>query len=63
MVRADPSIDVVWSDEKQSQLIESVFRNYTIPQVVFALRRDDDDEDEVTRICVDGKQVGPMFRC
>ena len=61
---ADPSIDVVWSDEKQSQLIESIFRNYTIPQVVFALRREDDDEDEVTRICVDGKQVGShLFRC
>jgi hypothetical protein len=48
------SIEVVWHDDKQSQLIESIFRNYTVPQVVFAVRRDEDGE---SRICVDGKQV------
>lgn len=48
-------LEVVWPEEKQSQLIESIFRNYTVPQVVFAVRRDEDGEE--CRICVDGKQV------
>jgi hypothetical protein len=50
----EPSIDVVWHEDKQSQLVESIFKNYTVPQVVFAVRRDEDGE---SRICVDGKQV------
>jgi hypothetical protein len=45
----------VWHEDKQAQLIESIFRNYTVPQVVFAVRREDDGEE--SRICVDGKQV------
>jgi len=48
---------VVWHEDKQSQLIESIFRNFTVPQVVFAVRRDEEDENLVSRICVDGKQV------
>jgi hypothetical protein len=50
-------IEVVWHEDKQSQLIESIFRNYTIPQVVFAVRRNEEGE---SRICVDGKQVCPI---
>lgn len=52
---ADVQAEVVWSDEKQAQLIESIFRNYTIPQIVFAVQRDEDGDE--SRICVDGKQV------
>ncbi|THV08474.1 hypothetical protein K435DRAFT_959037 [Dendrothele bispora CBS 962.96] len=46
--------DVVWSPQKQSQLIESLWRNFYIPPVVFALQKDEDGEE--LRVCVDGKQ-------
>ncbi|KZT54225.1 hypothetical protein CALCODRAFT_485737 [Calocera cornea HHB12733] len=45
--------DVVWPDKNQSKLIDSVFRNYYIPPVVFS--RKDNGIKEV-KICVDGKQ-------
>ncbi len=50
---------MVWPDEKQAQLIESIFRNYTVPQVVFAVQRDEDGDE--SRVCVDGKQVSPLY--
>ncbi|TFK43458.1 hypothetical protein BDQ12DRAFT_675017 [Crucibulum laeve] len=46
--------DVVWGDAKQIRLIDSIFRNFYIPPVVFAVQKDEDGED--VRICVDGKQ-------
>lgn len=46
--------DVVWSEAKQSLLIDSIFRNFYIPPVVFAVTLDDDGEE--VRVCVDGKQ-------
>ncbi|KAK0206459.1 hypothetical protein DFS33DRAFT_1381562 [Desarmillaria ectypa] len=46
--------DVVWSEQKQSLLIDSIFRNFYIPPVVFAVTLD--DEGEEVRVCVDGKQ-------
>ncbi|TFK75833.1 hypothetical protein BDN72DRAFT_831277 [Pluteus cervinus] len=46
--------DVVWPESKQVGLIDSVFRNFYIPPVVFAVRKD--EEGEEIRICVDGKQ-------
>lgn len=52
-------IEVVWHEDKQTQLIESIFHNFTVPQVVFAVRR---EENEESRICVDGKQVCEQFR-
>ncbi|KZO93092.1 hypothetical protein CALVIDRAFT_540344 [Calocera viscosa TUFC12733] len=45
--------DVVWPDKNQSKLIDSIFRNYYIPPVVFS--RQDRGMQEV-KICVDGKQ-------
>ena len=49
------SLDVVWPEAKQIGLIDSIFRNFYIPPIVFAVQRD--DEGEEVRICVDGKQV------
>ncbi|KAF8640100.1 hypothetical protein AX17_001338 [Amanita inopinata Kibby_2008] len=46
--------DVVWPTSKQVKLIDSIYRNFYIPPVVFAIQRD--DEGEEVRICVDGKQ-------
>ncbi|KAG2368139.1 hypothetical protein BDR07DRAFT_1448474 [Suillus spraguei] len=46
--------DVVWPETKQIGLIDSIFRNFYIPPVIFAVTRD--DEGENVRICVDGKQ-------
>lgn len=51
--------EVVWSEPKQSHLIESIYRNFYIPPVVFAIQRDEDGFE--TRVCVDGKQVGIVF--
>ncbi|KAG0706125.1 hypothetical protein DFH29DRAFT_980605 [Suillus ampliporus] len=46
--------DVVWPESKQIGLIDSIFRNFYIPPVIFAVTKDEDGE--VVRICVDGKQ-------
>jgi len=46
--------DVVWPDSKQIMLIDSLWRNYHIPPIIFAVVRDDDGE-QIKR-CVDGKQ-------
>jgi uncharacterized protein with ParB-like and HNH nuclease domain len=45
--------DVVWPTNKQIGLIDSIFRNFYIPPIVFAVQK---DEGEDVRICVDGKQ-------
>ena len=49
------SLDVVWPEAKQIGLIDSIFRNFYIPPIVFAVQQD--DEGEEVRVCVDGKQV------
>ncbi|KAH9953921.1 hypothetical protein BGW80DRAFT_1191479 [Lactifluus volemus] len=46
---------VVWSSTKQMAIIDSLFHNYYVPPVVFAISRDPIDGVE-TRLCVDGKQ-------
>ncbi|KAF9446940.1 hypothetical protein P691DRAFT_672497 [Macrolepiota fuliginosa MF-IS2] len=46
--------DVVWPDSKQVGLIDSLFRNFYVPPVVFAVTKDEDGQ--VVRVCVDGKQ-------
>ncbi|KAF8974486.1 hypothetical protein BDZ97DRAFT_1911665 [Flammula alnicola] len=46
--------DVVWPETKQIGLIDSIFRNFFIPPVIFAVHVN--DEGEEVRICVDGKQ-------
>ncbi|KAI0779947.1 hypothetical protein C8Q74DRAFT_1367755 [Fomes fomentarius] len=46
--------EVVWSEAKQMKVLDSIWRNYYVPPVVFAVFKDEDGE-EVKR-CVDGKQ-------
>ncbi|EPQ56673.1 hypothetical protein GLOTRDRAFT_138339 [Gloeophyllum trabeum ATCC 11539] len=46
--------DVVWPENKQIRLIDSIFRNFYIPPIVFTVSKDQDGEDVCT--CVDGKQ-------
>ncbi|PAV18822.1 hypothetical protein PNOK_0566500 [Pyrrhoderma noxium] len=45
----------VWSKEKQMTLIESIFRNFYIPPVLF-LSRKSSKIYEAPRVCMDGKQ-------
>ncbi|KAF9244925.1 hypothetical protein BU15DRAFT_85765 [Melanogaster broomeanus] len=46
--------DVVWPESKQMGLIDSIFRNFYVPPVIFAVQKDADGEP--VRVCVDGKQ-------
>ncbi|KAG6336424.1 hypothetical protein ID866_2667, partial [Astraeus odoratus] len=45
---------VVWSDEKQSGLIDSILRNYYMPPIIFAVSFQEDGSE--LRTCIDGKQ-------
>ncbi|KAI0666543.1 hypothetical protein C8Q78DRAFT_1107604 [Trametes maxima] len=45
--------DVVWPEPKQIRVLDSIWRNYYVPPVVFTVI--DDGEGEIRR-CVDGKQ-------
>ncbi|GJJ06450.1 hypothetical protein Clacol_000642 [Clathrus columnatus] len=47
-------LDVVWPELKQIKLIDSIFRNYYVPPVIFAVRKDKEGND--LYVCVDGKQ-------
>ncbi|KAI8976347.1 hypothetical protein BD414DRAFT_539340 [Trametes punicea] len=46
--------DVVWPDSKQVGLIDSIFRNFYVPPVIFVVHTLDDGGER--RVCVDGKQ-------
>ncbi|KAJ8091048.1 hypothetical protein PM082_024655 [Marasmius tenuissimus] len=46
--------DVVWSAQKQIGLIDSIFRNFYVPPVIFSVTCNDDGSE--TKICIDGKQ-------
>ncbi|KAJ6539424.1 hypothetical protein B0H19DRAFT_1315289 [Mycena capillaripes] len=52
--------DIVWPAHKQALLIDSLFRNFWIPPVVFAVV--DDEEGVPIRVCVDGKQVADSIQ-
>ncbi|KAI0357156.1 hypothetical protein OH77DRAFT_1519592 [Trametes cingulata] len=55
-IQLDPEYqrDVVWTETKQVGLIDSLLRNFYIPPVIFAVKRQDDGTE--TRTCIDGKQ-------
>ncbi|KAG5635815.1 hypothetical protein H0H81_010045 [Sphagnurus paluster] len=55
-IKLDPEYqrDVVWPDAKMVGLIDSVFRNFYIPPVIFAVVSFDDGTEK--KICIDGKQ-------
>ncbi|KAJ8501615.1 hypothetical protein ONZ45_g12096 [Pleurotus djamor] len=46
--------DVVWPESKQIGLIDSIFRNFYIPPVIFAVTATEDGAE--TKTCIDGKQ-------
>ncbi|KAI0660118.1 hypothetical protein C8Q70DRAFT_75347 [Cubamyces menziesii] len=46
--------EVVWPDAKQIGLIDSIFRNFYVPPVIFVVHTSDDGGER--RVCVDGKQ-------
>jgi len=46
--------DVVWSEIKQIGLIDSIFRNFYIPPIIFAVSQSTDGTER--RVCIDGKQ-------
>jgi len=46
--------DVVWSEAKQIGIIDSVFRNFYIPPIIFAVNTFEDGSENKT--CIDGKQ-------
>ncbi|KAF8608746.1 hypothetical protein BDV93DRAFT_518810 [Ceratobasidium sp. AG-I] len=53
-IKVDPEYqrDVVWSDIKQTKLVDSILRNFYIPPVPVTV----DKAGNETRICIDGKQ-------
>ncbi|KAI0633716.1 hypothetical protein C8Q77DRAFT_1157884 [Trametes polyzona] len=46
--------DVVWPEQKQIKVLDSIWRNYYVPPIVFAVYFADDGSE--VRHCVDGKQ-------
>ncbi|CAG8513370.1 1874_t:CDS:2 [Ambispora leptoticha] len=46
--------DAVWTDAKQSHLIDSVLNNFYIPPIIFSCKKLDDNR--FMRVCIDGKQ-------
>ncbi|KAJ7148226.1 hypothetical protein C8R46DRAFT_1128088 [Mycena filopes] len=46
--------EVVWPESKQIGIIDSIFRNFYIPPVIFAVNTHDDGTE--MRTCIDGKQ-------
>ena len=47
--------EIVWNPKKQSMLIDSMYRGFYIPPVVFSVHWDVVSQAKV-RLCVDGKQ-------
>ncbi|KAG5335956.1 hypothetical protein C0989_012472 [Termitomyces sp. Mn162] len=55
-IKLDPEYqrDVVWPDAKMIGLIDSIFRNFYVPPVIFSVVSYNDGSEK--RICIDGKQ-------
>ncbi|KAG7439442.1 uncharacterized protein BT62DRAFT_1081595 [Guyanagaster necrorhizus] len=55
-INLDPEYqrDVVWTQQKQTGLVDSVLRNFYIPPIIFAVNTFDDGTE--TKTCIDGKQ-------
>ncbi|CCF49405.1 hypothetical protein NDA11_000733 [Ustilago hordei] len=47
---------VVWTVDKQSAVIESIMRHYYVPPVLLSVQNQVSTEDELTYVCIDGKQ-------
>ena len=48
------STEIVWPENKQMKLLDSIYRNFYVPRVVFAVYTE--DEGEKVKCCGDGKQ-------
>ncbi|KIK55350.1 hypothetical protein GYMLUDRAFT_264172 [Collybiopsis luxurians FD-317 M1] len=46
--------DVVWNENKQINLIDSICRNFYVPPIIFAVTVERDGTER--RVCIDGKQ-------
>ena len=44
----------MWTENKQIKLVDSLYHNFYVPPIVFAVVKDEDGEE--VRRCVDGKQ-------
>ncbi|KAF9562387.1 hypothetical protein CPC08DRAFT_817182 [Agrocybe pediades] len=53
-LEAEYQRDIVWTETKQIGLIDSIFRNFYIPPVIFSVQSYDDGSER--KICIDGKQ-------
>ncbi|KAJ3497242.1 hypothetical protein NLJ89_g10373 [Agrocybe chaxingu] len=55
-IKLDPEYqrDIVWPDSKQIMIIDSIYRNYYIPPIIFAVKYHEDGSE--TKTCIDGKQ-------
>ncbi|KAI0367878.1 hypothetical protein BV20DRAFT_530564 [Pilatotrama ljubarskyi] len=60
-IQLDPEYqrDVVWTETKQVGLIDSLLRNFYIPPVIFAVKRQDDGTE--TRTCIDGNETNKKY--
>jgi hypothetical protein len=58
-LEADYQRDTVWGEKKQSAVLDSIYRNFYVPPILFSLQSkiNEDGDEEVIRVCVDGKQV------
>ena len=54
-IGSDRMTEIVWNPKKQSMLIDSIYRGFYIPPVVFSVHWDSKHNAKV-RLCVDGKQ-------
>jgi len=54
-IGSDWVAEIVWNPKKQSMLIDSMYRGFYIPPVVFSVHWDTTSQAKV-RLCVDGKQ-------
>ncbi|RXW16211.1 hypothetical protein EST38_g9640 [Candolleomyces aberdarensis] len=53
LLEPDYQRDVVWNETKQMNLIDSLYKNYPVPNLVFVREYHD---GEYSRVCIDGKQ-------
>lgn len=54
--------DVVWTEARQEALIDSLFHNYYIPPILFALRLEDDGSEKRTCSKSQSKSLFRKFR-
>ena len=52
--------EIVWTQQKQMAVIDSIWSNLYVPPVLFNVTKDDKTGDDI-RVCIDGKQVCPQY--